>query len=405
MDRDFFYKFNPDLQNLPLNKLELIFRKKELVKNRILDKNSFYQRYPNFNINFYRKSYNDLKDLSDNDLLRHYHFHGVNEKRLCNSIFLKKQYERFIDLNIDKCLLKFIGMENKTNIEIYSEKPNLLLNKNLKKEIVKFKDLDFEFYSNFYDTMGKSIKRIKKTNDTILDYNTFLEKYPKFKPELFYIFNHNKVDSFLKRKGLKKNNLSLCKAFYYFKKKNIKFVENVEDFYKNKVTDRNFFNILQPELSNISETEFIDLFLNKQNNSYLFDNQDFLKIYPCFDIELFKKFNEGIKDDLECLGKYHISYINSRLIGCLDDFSYIYKNHNFDLKKTPLEELIYYHKKKLGLLGKTLSEYYELYPKFDYNFYTDVYVDLRGLDEYNAISHWHQHGRNEGRRSYFEKKK
>ena len=72
-----------------------------------------------------------------------------------NSIFLKKQYERFIDLNIDKCLLKFSGMENKTNIEIYNEKPNLLLNKNLKKEIVKFKDLDFDFYSNFYDTMGK----------------------------------------------------------------------------------------------------------------------------------------------------------------------------------------------------------------------------------------------------------
>ena len=53
----------------------------------IIDKNSFYQRYPNFDINFYRKSYNDLKDLSDNDLLRHYHFHGVNEKRLCNDIF------------------------------------------------------------------------------------------------------------------------------------------------------------------------------------------------------------------------------------------------------------------------------------------------------------------------------
>ena len=52
-----------------------------------------------------------------------------------------------------------------------------------------------------------------------------------------------------------------------------------------------------------------------------------------------------------------------------------------------------------------MSEYYELYPNFDYNFYTDVYVDLRGLDEYNAISHWHQHGRNEGRRSYFDKKK
>ena len=85
---------------------------------------------------------------------------------------------------------------DKTNIEIYNEKPNLLLNKNLKKEILKFKDLDLDFYSNFYDTVGKSIKRIKKTNDTILNYKTFAEKYPKFKPDLFYIFNNNKIDSF-----------------------------------------------------------------------------------------------------------------------------------------------------------------------------------------------------------------
>ena len=33
MDKDFFFKFNPDLQNLPRNKLELILRNIELLRN------------------------------------------------------------------------------------------------------------------------------------------------------------------------------------------------------------------------------------------------------------------------------------------------------------------------------------------------------------------------------------
>ena len=64
--------------------------------------------------------------------------------------------------------------------------------------------------------------------------------------------------------------------------------------------------------------------------------------------------------------------------------------------------MVNYHKKKIGAIENTLEEYYELYPDFDYKFYTDVYVDLRQLDEYNAISHWHYHGKKEGRKSFLK---
>jgi len=47
---------------------------------RIIDK------YPTFNVNYYKKNYKDLQNFNNNQLKIHYIRHGVNEKRICDRL-------------------------------------------------------------------------------------------------------------------------------------------------------------------------------------------------------------------------------------------------------------------------------------------------------------------------------
>ena len=118
----FFKIFNPDLKNLNSSKMIGLINSNRTYENRIIREEEFYIRYPNFDPDFYQKSYRDLKTLDYINLLRHYHFHGLKEKRICS----KNNIEELIkEVNVDKKLLKFLDMEDSTKVEIYSKYKNI----------------------------------------------------------------------------------------------------------------------------------------------------------------------------------------------------------------------------------------------------------------------------------------
>ena len=53
LEHKFFLLFNPDLASLPKNKINQILDSRITLRNRIISKNNFYQKYPDFDLNFY----------------------------------------------------------------------------------------------------------------------------------------------------------------------------------------------------------------------------------------------------------------------------------------------------------------------------------------------------------------
>ena len=58
---------------------------------------------PNFDINIY-KEYSDLKNMSNESLIRHYKEYGRDEGRICSKMSNRKNLIEYIDTNKYKCL-------------------------------------------------------------------------------------------------------------------------------------------------------------------------------------------------------------------------------------------------------------------------------------------------------------
>ena len=114
MDKNilFFKIFNKDLSYLPDNTIKTLILSKNKFNNRIIREFEFFYKYPKFNTKFYQSSYPDLKNLQYIELLRHYHFHGIHEKRFCNENLYylgKKQINDKVIKN-DKVILSYLDI-------------------------------------------------------------------------------------------------------------------------------------------------------------------------------------------------------------------------------------------------------------------------------------------------------
>lgn len=389
MDNQFFRVFNPDFSYIKDTDLEKV--KQKLIR-RIVKEEDFYNKYPYFDLEFYRNSYKDLVVLDNYQLMRHYHFHGKKEGRICNKSQLSHTKILFNDLNPK--LLKFLSFEDKTKVEILHRAPNIFHMDDLKKELLPFSKFNLIFYKNYYNINNKSIKRFINNSDEICNLEDFSRKYPDYDKHLFYKLNYYQIDDFLKSKNWEINDLNLCLTFKKFKDNNINFVETSTNYIIKHKLKKKIFETFQPHLKNLNNNDYIKLYINRSNNEYIFIEEDFYLKYPNFNLKFFQIFN-NYQNKIECMSIYHINYSNNRLIGNLNDFYYNYSEYKGD--DQDLEKLVEYHKKKIGETDLTFKELKELYPKFNYKFYTSVYVDLRNHNEFDALLHWHQHGKLESR--------
>ena len=412
----FFKTFNKDLENLPINTIQnLILNKK--FKNRIIKESDFFHKYPNFNIEFYQSSYQDLKGLQFYDILRHYHFHGRLEKRFCNENIFYFKLDGLTEYNIDKILLKYLDLDDKSIVEIYHKNINIFYWNELKKNIIKFKDFDINFYGGVYG-IGKN-KIIKhyiknntiknnniKNNTIITNKEVFYQQFTDYNTASFILLNNELIESELAKMNIINNEINLMRIYNYFIENSFDFLKDYTDFFKKYNISRDYFNIFNPEFKAIHDSEFLNLYNTRDKNDLIFSNNDFKKKYPLFSLDIFNKFNLDYKNVEK--ENYHLNYNTTRLIGCLEDFYFAYPECN-DNKIQSIDELIKYHKKKIGEIDLDLDELMEIYPDFDQIFYTSVYSDLRYYNKYDSIRHWHYHGKNEGRvyqiDNYLKKKK
>jgi hypothetical protein len=70
--------FNKDLNNLSDEDLIAHYHYYGINENRIINSSLFNKHYPDFDLKYYRLFNTDLNDLSDEDLMAHYHFYGIN---------------------------------------------------------------------------------------------------------------------------------------------------------------------------------------------------------------------------------------------------------------------------------------------------------------------------------------
>ena len=112
----FFKAFNPDFIN---QKDEFIYNIINTSKNskRIIRISDFYKKFSNFDPQFYKESYGDLKKLDIYQLHLHYYNFGNKEERIINQDVLLKKLGKFYDLNLSEDIMSLLKLNSYTNIK------------------------------------------------------------------------------------------------------------------------------------------------------------------------------------------------------------------------------------------------------------------------------------------------
>ena len=98
-----YRKFNPDLNSLNNRSLSNHYNNFSIQENRIKCIETFFLKYPLFNIDKYKLYNNDLKHINDSiDLMVHWHLIGVYENRKCNDEEYKNNNEILHEITNEK---------------------------------------------------------------------------------------------------------------------------------------------------------------------------------------------------------------------------------------------------------------------------------------------------------------
>jgi glycosyltransferase involved in cell wall biosynthesis len=158
-DLDFYRKFYPELGILFNEDKYLIIKHYEdngLQEGRLGCENDFYIKFPTFDLDFYRKFYPELGILFNHDkylIMRHYEDNGLQEGRLvCENDFLKK-YPAF-DLDFYRHYYKDLSIFNGNKYLLMSHFYHYGLKEERvyceKKFLQRYPSFDIDFYNSFY---------------------------------------------------------------------------------------------------------------------------------------------------------------------------------------------------------------------------------------------------------------
>jgi len=161
--------FNNDLKNL--NNKQLLYHFEKFGKNekRIYSIESFYECYPNYNINNYKRNNKNLNFQNDYEYMVHYHLYGKYDNLNNSGLFLKKECSKSTELGENK--EQMISVENEEQI---------ILNQDYLKSINLANYYDDKSLVDLFEVTKKHIL-LNKKNILIyissLYYNEYSEDY------------------------------------------------------------------------------------------------------------------------------------------------------------------------------------------------------------------------------------
>ena len=186
-DYKYYQNKYDDLKNL--NNIEL---QKHFYFIGINENRSYNEKLDNLNIIFYKEYYDDLKNLSNSELIDHYYKHGIYENRLSNLNYSNQEfYNLYPYFNLE--FYKKFNTDLNFNNDIEFLNHYSLIGNKINKKYYEF-DIDFT-QDNYLEKINEdnilkdkiynhsNIRNIKKNKELI----NFNKKYEK----KFYIFNNN----------------------------------------------------------------------------------------------------------------------------------------------------------------------------------------------------------------------
>jgi glycosyltransferase involved in cell wall biosynthesis len=423
MDLYYYKLFNPEYSNL--NDIDLLNNFNENKDKKIYSINTFYTKYPDFNIIEYKNLNNELKTLNIFDIFLHYHLNFENNKFIHSVNYFYKKYDYF---NLTEYKI-FNPDLNLTDYDYLTHWDKNGINENRICSINYFKNINPEIDINFIKLFYEEFKNISdieiiknfldknnKNKYEIISYIKFQDLFPTFNIKIYKLFNNikfiNDID-ILKNWYNNDRNLTKIYSIESFYSTNpefnliiYKFMYNLEDIKnedeviihwhnnKNDIIDtiEKFKNFLEDFNYNLFPKKFInfkkidkDSILNCYiHNLYtinsIYSDKLFYFKYPSFNIEEFKKFN-NIKDtnNFQIINKYYSITNKKDIIVSISDFynkiSFfdlnIYKNFNKNLVFKYDDDYIYYWYTS----GKNFNEiysidtFYKSYPDFNLSIY------------------------------------
>jgi hypothetical protein len=108
MDFPYYKLFNDDLKNMNNAQLSQHYRLHGCRENRMINKQSFHQRYPEFDVGAYRENNRDLQHFqTEYELIKHFWLCGRFEKRVVTNVAKtvteKEKYKTKITASISEC--------------------------------------------------------------------------------------------------------------------------------------------------------------------------------------------------------------------------------------------------------------------------------------------------------------
>ena len=397
-DINYYKNLYDDLKNLNDEEIISHYIKYGRNEGRIYKDNNIL---PNdFDINYYKNLYDDLKNLNDEEIISHYIKHGKNEGRIYKDNNILKIYNIYeINNNLPKDF--DINFYKKFYKDLYNLSDNEIINHYIEigqkeyrfyNSIMLFQNFDFNIYMEYY-----SDTRHFNNNEIIDNYinigynqNRIFNQFPNNFDIIKYANNYN----------LNKNDIDLIlKHYLYFSKKNftrdkIDFINNHKDItYNNNILlDNNIINKFQNIYFYInSNIKNKYNFFNNLNINY-FDNGCFENLCNYTDkINYFYKFlkNTHFEEDKniivinnENICFEYCKYHNNNLFNIIDN--------NFDLIQ--LSSIIYSKDEFYDIikLNKKINIMFELY-KFNFDcFYLNTKIVKDIISNYeNNISIFH----------------
>lgn len=212
----------------------------------------------NFDINYYKNKYNDLKDIhEDDDIINHFKQHGVNEKRIFNENLKNFDFDFYISYHTD--LENYSYYDACNHFLDYGVNENRIYNK-------KLSYFDLEFYKNKYIDL-KDCSFLELTTQ-FLEYgiqeNRIFNRNLKNFQYNFYINNYKEL-----------NHLNFWESCLHF-------LEN----------GNNNLYIFHEKLIHFDYYFYINFYNDISNYSYVDASNHFLEI----GIKQYRVFNEKIKD-------------------------------------------------------------------------------------------------------------
>ena len=365
----------------------------------ILSEKIFNEKFPDFNLNIY-KLFNNINILDDIKCKSYWYHNDINSDKIYSINSFLKTYSNFNSI-LYTSIYNFETLDEKSIEYWYYNKNKLIYSYETFTNIID----DFVFINFIKDNINlkKSkyneillfyINNIDKIHN-IYSYKLFLIKYPKF--NLIEYLNFNKNIS----KNDKNLNISVINDYYNSKNKD-NIIISIEDFYDKNI---NFnLNLYKGILKNNNlifnnDNEYLYYYSNIKNEKYyskLGSINEFYNVYPDFNMNLYKYFNNiKIENIIDIYINFDYNIKNNKdIIYSTNTFYNSFKNFNKDIYKfsnnleiySEDELIIHFHNIGLNMnLVYNENTFIEKYKEFNINIYR---VFNRDLNNSELILNW-----------------